>query len=172
MAASGRRPHWPASSRVSGRPVALAIAWDWLPRAACIPHQDHAAALATLLSQAGIPTVVHAFTDGRDTPPRSAKADIERLMQRCRRWFRLRRCAVAITPWIAIIAGNVSPRLTTRGSDASLRTLKREIERGPETSPRGNGVFPALTQINACLMRRDSNRFGQKLWKRSRDRRF
>jgi len=40
-------------------------------------HQDHAAALATLLSQAGIPTVVHAFTDGRDTPPRSAKDDIE-----------------------------------------------------------------------------------------------
>jgi 2,3-bisphosphoglycerate-independent phosphoglycerate mutase len=42
-------------------------------------HQDQAAALATLLSQAGIPTVVHAFTDGRDTPPRSAKDDIKRL---------------------------------------------------------------------------------------------
>ncbi len=42
-------------------------------------HQDHAAVLATLLSQAGIPTVVHAFTDGRDTPPRSAKDDIKRL---------------------------------------------------------------------------------------------
>jgi 2,3-bisphosphoglycerate-independent phosphoglycerate mutase len=42
-------------------------------------HQDHAAALATLLSQAGIPAVVHAFTDGRDTPPRSAKDDIKRL---------------------------------------------------------------------------------------------
>ena len=35
-------------------------------------HQDHAAALARLLVEAGIPTVVHAFTDGRDTPPRSA----------------------------------------------------------------------------------------------------
>jgi 2,3-bisphosphoglycerate-independent phosphoglycerate mutase len=42
-------------------------------------HQDHAAALATLLSQAGIPTVVHVFTDGRDTPSRSAKDDIKRL---------------------------------------------------------------------------------------------
>src|SRR5215469_8553149 len=31
-------------------------------------HQDHAAALAGLLAQANIPTVVHAFTDGRDTP--------------------------------------------------------------------------------------------------------
>ena len=35
-------------------------------------HQDHAAALAALLTRAGVPTVVHAFTDGRDTPPRSA----------------------------------------------------------------------------------------------------
>jgi 2,3-bisphosphoglycerate-independent phosphoglycerate mutase len=35
-------------------------------------HQDHAAALARILVQAGVPTVVHAFTDGRDTPPMSA----------------------------------------------------------------------------------------------------
>jgi 2,3-bisphosphoglycerate-independent phosphoglycerate mutase len=37
-------------------------------------HQDHAAALAALLTRAGVPTVVHAVTDGRDTPPRSAAA--------------------------------------------------------------------------------------------------
>jgi len=42
-------------------------------------HQDHAAALAGILHRQGIPTVVHAFTDGRDTPPRSAGADIARL---------------------------------------------------------------------------------------------
>jgi 2,3-bisphosphoglycerate-independent phosphoglycerate mutase len=42
-------------------------------------HQDHAAALAHLLAAAKIPTVVHAFTDGRDTPPRSADADLRRL---------------------------------------------------------------------------------------------
>ncbi len=34
-------------------------------------HQDHAAALAQLLADAAIPVCVHAFTDGRDTPPRS-----------------------------------------------------------------------------------------------------
>ena len=39
-------------------------------------HQDHAVALAQLLTQAGVPTVLHAFTDGRDTPPRSAQQDI------------------------------------------------------------------------------------------------
>ncbi len=42
-------------------------------------HQDHAAALARILDQAGVPTVVHAFTDGRDTPPQSAGEDIARL---------------------------------------------------------------------------------------------
>jgi len=35
-------------------------------------HQDHAAALAKILAAARVRTVVHAFTDGRDTPPRSA----------------------------------------------------------------------------------------------------
>src|SRR5262245_3953596 len=42
-------------------------------------HQDHAAALARVLSGADIPTVLHAFTDGRDTPPRSASEDLQRL---------------------------------------------------------------------------------------------
>jgi 2,3-bisphosphoglycerate-independent phosphoglycerate mutase len=35
-------------------------------------HQDHAAGLAQHLAKAGVRTVVHAFTDGRDTPPQSA----------------------------------------------------------------------------------------------------
>src|SRR5262252_6372815 len=43
-------------------------------------HQDHAVALAKILTEASIPTVIHAFTDGRDTPPRSAGEDIARLL--------------------------------------------------------------------------------------------
>jgi 2,3-bisphosphoglycerate-independent phosphoglycerate mutase len=43
-------------------------------------HQGHAAALARILAQANVPTLVHAFTDGRDTPPRSAGEDIGRLL--------------------------------------------------------------------------------------------
>ena len=35
-------------------------------------HQNQAVALAKLLSGAGIPVAIHAFTDGRDTPPRAA----------------------------------------------------------------------------------------------------
>ena len=35
-------------------------------------HQDHMAALARVLDAAGVPVKVHAFLDGRDTPPKSA----------------------------------------------------------------------------------------------------
>jgi 2,3-bisphosphoglycerate-independent phosphoglycerate mutase len=43
-------------------------------------HQDHAAALASILADVGIPVLVHALTDGRDTPPQSAAEDIKRLL--------------------------------------------------------------------------------------------
>jgi 2,3-bisphosphoglycerate-independent phosphoglycerate mutase len=42
-------------------------------------HQDHAVALARALSTAGVPVALHAFTDGRDTPPRAAPAYLRRL---------------------------------------------------------------------------------------------
>jgi len=35
-------------------------------------HQDHAVALSRILTKAGIPVALHAFTDGRDTGPRTA----------------------------------------------------------------------------------------------------
>lgn len=41
-------------------------------------HQDHIAALAEAAAAAGLPVVVHAFLDGRDTPPRSARAHLSR----------------------------------------------------------------------------------------------
>jgi 2,3-bisphosphoglycerate-independent phosphoglycerate mutase len=42
-------------------------------------HQDHGTAIAGYLHKAGIKTVVHAITDGRDTPPQSAAEDLKRL---------------------------------------------------------------------------------------------
>ncbi len=42
-------------------------------------HQAHAAAIARCLVADGLPAVVHAFTDGRDTPPQSAGDDLTRL---------------------------------------------------------------------------------------------
>src|SRR6188472_3489416 len=43
-------------------------------------HQDHGAALAKILAEAGVPTVAHAITDGRDTPPQSAGDDLKRFI--------------------------------------------------------------------------------------------
>ncbi|MFY7781818.1 MAG: 2,3-bisphosphoglycerate-independent phosphoglycerate mutase, partial [Tagaea sp.] len=37
-------------------------------------HQDHIAAIASAFAREGVPVRVHAFLDGRDTPPRSAEA--------------------------------------------------------------------------------------------------
>ena len=42
-------------------------------------HLDHAIALARVVAGAGVPVAVHAWTDGRDTAPQSAQADIARL---------------------------------------------------------------------------------------------
>ncbi len=41
-------------------------------------HQDHIAAVANVLSDAGVAVAVHAILDGRDTPPRSALGYLER----------------------------------------------------------------------------------------------
>ncbi len=35
-------------------------------------HQDHIAALAKIIAGRGVPILIHAFLDGRDTPPKSA----------------------------------------------------------------------------------------------------
>jgi len=40
-------------------------------------HQSHIAALVRMLADAGVPAVVHALLDGRDTPPSSAKQYME-----------------------------------------------------------------------------------------------
>ncbi len=43
-------------------------------------HQRHAAALARVLSAAGVPVALHAFTDGRDTAPRAAPEQLRALV--------------------------------------------------------------------------------------------
>ena len=45
-------------------------------------HQDQMAAIAEALRAEGLDVVVHAFLDGRDTPPRSALAYLERFQQK------------------------------------------------------------------------------------------
>jgi 2,3-bisphosphoglycerate-independent phosphoglycerate mutase len=80
-------------------------------------HQDHMAALVKILSAAGLPVLVHAFLDGRDTPPRSARGFLEKFlkdiqgcpgvrlasvsgrfyaMDRDKRWDRVSKCYAAL----------------------------------------------------------------------------
>jgi len=44
-------------------------------------HQDHMSALTKILSSAGLPVFVHAFLDGRDTPPKSARGFLEKFLK-------------------------------------------------------------------------------------------
>jgi 2,3-bisphosphoglycerate-independent phosphoglycerate mutase len=80
-------------------------------------HQDHIAALVQIISGEGVPVFVHAFLDGRDTPPKSARGYIEKFlkdidglagvrlatlsgryyaMDRDKRWDRVEKCQAAI----------------------------------------------------------------------------
>ena len=47
-------------------------------------HEQHIFALLDLAASAGVPRIaVHAFLDGRDTPPQSARASLEKLQAKC-----------------------------------------------------------------------------------------
>ena len=80
-------------------------------------HQDHMAALVKIIAGEGVPVFIHAFLDGRDTPPKSARGFVEKFlndisglagvrlatlsgryyaMDRDKRWDRVEKCANAI----------------------------------------------------------------------------
>ncbi len=44
-------------------------------------HQDHMAALVKVLATSHLPVFVHAFLDGRDTPPKSARGFLEKFLK-------------------------------------------------------------------------------------------
>ena len=96
-------------------------------------HQDHMAALANTLHDRGIDVLVHAFLDGRDTPPSSATSFLERFaaaapharivtltgryyaMDRDRRWPRVKRA------WAAMVKGDGAQFGTISEAMASAR---------------------------------------------------
>ncbi len=127
-------------------------------------HQDHVAALARLLVAAGIPVAVHAFLDGRDTPPQSALeylqkfvADIAGLqrahiatvsgryyaMDRDKRWDRVEKA------YAALVLGQGE-----RASDA-LGAVRQSYERGKNDEfvlPTAIGDYGGMRDGDGVLM--------------------
>ncbi|MEO1105121.1 MAG: 2,3-bisphosphoglycerate-independent phosphoglycerate mutase, partial [Pseudomonadota bacterium] len=95
-------------------------------------HERHAIAIAKILADAGIPVVLHAFTDGRDTPPQSGAAAMERVemalpegasvatvigryfaMDRDKRWDRVKRAYDSIARGEGAAAPSVAEAMAT-----------------------------------------------------------
>jgi 2,3-bisphosphoglycerate-independent phosphoglycerate mutase len=105
-------------------------------------HQDHAAALAHILVNTGVPVVVHALTDGRDTPPQAADEYLRSLtaklprsvpiatvigryygMDRDKRWERVEKAYLAIVEAM----GPRFPNAQVAIADASANRLFDEF---------------------------------------------
>lgn len=68
---------------VASRPGATLHVFGLVSAGGVHSHEDHILALLDLAAGAGVPSIaVHAMLDGRDTPPQSAPASIERLAAR------------------------------------------------------------------------------------------
>ena len=119
-------------------------------------HQDHIAALAEILSAAGIEVALHAFLDGRDTAPRSGRdflarfidrtAHLDRLriatiggryyaMDRDKRWQRVARAYDAITAGDGARADDPIDAVAVSNLDAfTERRRRRLIENADATT--------------------------------------
>ena len=105
-------------------------------------HQDHAVALARVLTASGIPVAIHAWTDGRDTAPRYAPEFLRRFeaalppgariatvtgryfaMDRDNRWERVEKA------WRAIVLGEgeAAPSATAAVAAAHARDVTDEF---------------------------------------------
>ncbi len=71
-------------------------------------HEDHIMAMVELAAERGAEKIyLHAFLDGRDTPPRSAEKRWRHSKPNLPRWAKVasHRSSAAITPWTATTAG-------------------------------------------------------------------
>ena len=121
-------------------------------------HQDHMAALANMLHDHGIDVVVHAFLDGRDTPPSSAQSYLERFagaaphariatltgryyaMDRDRRWQRVK------PAWAAMV----------KGDGARFGTVGEAMDRARKAGLTDEFVTPAIIGAYAGMCDGDS----------------
>src|SRR5262249_48730431 len=95
-------------------------------------HQDHIAALTKILSAAGLPVFVHAFLDGRDTPPKSARGFLEKFLK-----------DIDGAPGVRL--ATVSGRYYAMDRDKRWDRVEKAYNAlGDASGPRHTDVFPAL----------------------------
>ncbi|MBX6322089.1 MAG: 2,3-bisphosphoglycerate-independent phosphoglycerate mutase [Rhodospirillaceae bacterium] len=107
-------------------------------------HQKHIEGLALLLAKAGVPVVVHAFLDGRDTPPQSARGYMEGFLG-----------AVAGLPGIAL--GVVSGRYYVM--DRDRRWDRVALAYDALVDAHGLAAPDALAAIDAAYGRGETDEF-------------
>ena len=93
---------------------------------------------------AGVPTVVHAFTDGRDTPPRSAGDDIARLTRgaaaSCSDRHGLR----------PLLCDGPRPSLGARRTRPTGRSWRRRARAFPMRSASSRTPMPTISATSSC----------------------
>ncbi len=127
-------------------------------------HQDHMAALANTLLAAGVPVKVHAFLDGRDTPPRSALEFLTRfesateapvatvsgryyVMDRDKRWDRSARA------YRTLVMGRLAPEGGTATDAHQAIEQAYEAGLGDEfVPPTAIGDFAGIADGDGLLM--------------------
>jgi 2,3-bisphosphoglycerate-independent phosphoglycerate mutase len=124
-------------------------------------HQDHAVALAKILTEAGLTVLIHAFTDGRDTPPRSGAGFVAQFeaalpagahiatvsgryyaMDRDNRWERVTRA------YNAIVSAD-APRLPT--AQAAIATAYAADQGDEFVAPAVVGDYAGVREGDALL---------------------
>jgi 2,3-bisphosphoglycerate-independent phosphoglycerate mutase len=107
-------------------------------------HQDHIAALAKALDAAGVPTLCHAFLDGRDTPPKSALGFLERFEGATKglKQFRF---------------GTIGGRYY--GMDRDKRWDREQLAYDAITAAKGETAQDAKSAIEAAYARGESDEF-------------
>ena len=108
-------------------------------------HQDHIAALARIVSAAGVPVALHALLDGRDTPPKSALDYLDDLL-------------LAIDDTVApVFVGTVSGRYYAM--DRDKRWERVAIAYDALVDAKGVRAADALAAVDEAYARGESDEF-------------
>jgi 2,3-bisphosphoglycerate-independent phosphoglycerate mutase len=109
-------------------------------------HQEHIAGVVKIISSHGVPVVLHLFTDGRDTPPASAKGFVEKFLS-------------DISECQNVVVGTVTGRFYAMDRDNRWERVSRAWE--AITKAKGETAPDALTAISQSYAKNEQDEFIQ-----------